>query len=261
MEAVLVKIEPAAVARPIGNFFAVCLDVVRVLFTRGVHLREFLEQVAFVARVSTFPSIMIVIPWAGLTAFILNQLLAQIGAIDLAGAASALATIREVAPISSVLVVSGAGATAICADLGARTIREEVDAMRVLGLDPIYRLVVPRVLASGLVALVLDGVLTAFGIATGYVFSVLVQGASAGQFISSLTLLTGVPELVLSGVKSLVYGLMAGAVACYKGLHVGAGPKAVGDAVNQTVILSLVLLFIFNTVATFAFQASGVGTK
>jgi len=73
--------------------------------------------------------------------------------------------------------VAGAGATAICADLGARTIREEIDAMRVLGIDPIQRLVVPRVLASTFVALLLNGLVCLIGLSGGYVFSVFLQGS------------------------------------------------------------------------------------
>ncbi len=97
------------------------------------------------------------------------------------------------------LVVAGAGATAICADLGARTIREEIDAMRVLGIDPIQRLVVPRVLASTFVALLLNGLVCAIGLAGGYVFSVLLQGVNPGAFINGLTMLTGLGELMICG--------------------------------------------------------------
>ncbi|HEV7830742.1 MAG TPA: ABC transporter permease [Pseudonocardiaceae bacterium] len=255
------RISVSAAAEPIGGFLAMTLDSAVCLFTRRLHVREFLEQTKFVAGVSTMPSILVMIPFAGFVVFILNQLLGQIGAVDLAGTGAAFAVTREVGPIASVLVVSGAGATAICADLGARTIREELDAMRVLGIDPIHRLVVPRILASGLVALVLDAVVSVVGLATGYMFSVVVQGGSAGQYMASMTLLTGLPELALSGIKSLVYGLAAGMVACYKGLSVGGGPKAVGEAVNQTVILSLVVLFVFNTVASAAFTQLGIGTS
>jgi phospholipid/cholesterol/gamma-HCH transport system permease protein len=236
------------------------LDASVCFFTRPFHWREFLTQTAFVAGVSTVPSILVMIPFAGFVIFILNQLLGQIGASDLAGAGAAFAVTREVGPIASVLVVSGAGATAICADLGARAIREELDAMRVLGIDPIHRLVVPRVLASGLVAVILNGVVSVVGLGTGYIFSVVLQGGSSGQYISSMTLLTGPPEFALSEVKSLVYGIAAGLVACYKGISVGGGPKAVGEAVNQTVILALVLLFVFNTIASAAFQQLGIGT-
>ena len=102
----------------------------------------------------------------------------------------------------TVLVVAGAGATAICADLGARTIREEIDAMRVLGIDPIQRLVVPRVLASTFVALLLNGLVCAIGLSGGYVFSVFLQGVNPGAFINGLTMLTGLPELVLAEIKA-----------------------------------------------------------
>ena len=76
----------------------------------------------------------------------------------------AAVAVTQLGPIVTVLVVAGAGATAICADLGARTIREEVDAMEVLGIDPIHRLVVPRVIASTVVAVLLNGLVIAVGL-------------------------------------------------------------------------------------------------
>ncbi|HEY2202891.1 MAG TPA: ABC transporter permease [Pseudonocardia sp.] len=246
----------AAMLRPVGGFMAMCLDTFRLLFRRPFYWREFVEQVAFIAGVSLFPAIMLIIPLAGLVVFVLLQLFAEIGGTDLAGAASGLAIVREVGPIASVLVVAGAGATAVCADLGARTIREEIDAMQVLGINPIHRLVVPRVLASTVVAMLLNGVASVVGLGVCYAFSVLVFHSSAGQFVATLPLLSGLDELVLSETKAAVYGMAAGLVACYRGLAVRGGPKAVGEAVNQTVILSFVLLFLFNVLLTMAFIAN-----
>ena len=76
-----------------------------------------------------------------------------------------LAVIREASPIVTALLIAGAGGSAICADLGARKIREEIDAMEVLGIAPIQRLVVPRVLASMLVAVLLNGLVSVVGVA------------------------------------------------------------------------------------------------
>ncbi|COZ92915.1 integral membrane protein YrbE1a [Mycobacterium tuberculosis] len=78
------------------------------------------------------------------------------------------------------LVVAGAGSTAICADLGARTIREEIDAMEVLGIDPIHRLVVPRVLASMLVATLLNGLVITVGLVGGFLFVLTTIGVRFG---------------------------------------------------------------------------------
>jgi phospholipid/cholesterol/gamma-HCH transport system permease protein len=153
-------IEQLAVpARAVGGFMEMSLDTFREMFRRPFQFREFLDQTWMIARVSMIPTLLVSIPFTVLVAFTLNILLREIGAADLSGAGTAFGTITQLGPVVTVLVVAGAGATAICADLGARTIREEIDAMRVLGIDPIHRLVVPRVLASTFVALLLNGLI------------------------------------------------------------------------------------------------------
>ncbi|WP_037569489.1 MlaE family ABC transporter permease [Phaeacidiphilus oryzae] len=244
---------------PIGGFFAMSLDTFRAMFRRPFQLREFLEQTVFIAGVSIFPAIMLTVPFLGVVIYLVNQLLMQIGAIDLAGAGVGLAVIREIGPMASVLVVAGAGATAICADLGSRKIREEIDALQVLGVDPVHRLVVPRVLASTLVAVLLNAVVSAVAIGTGYVLSVALQGASPGQFAANLTLLTHLSDFVVSQIKAASFGLCAGLVACYRGLTTAGGAKGVGDSVNQTVILAIVLLFVFNVLITAVYLQLGGG--
>ena len=92
-----------------------------------------------------------------------------------------LAVLREASPIVTALLIAGAGGSAICADLGARKIRDEIDAMEVLGINPIQRLVVPRVLASMLVAVLLNGLVSVVGVAGGYFFNVVLQGGTPGR--------------------------------------------------------------------------------
>ena len=151
----------AAPARAVGGFVEMSLDTFVKIFRRPFQFREFLDQTWMIARVSLIPTLLVAIPFTVLVAFTLNILLREIGAADLSGAGTAFGTVTQLGPVVTVLVVAGAGATAICADLGARTIREEIDAMRVLGIDPIQRLVVPRVLASTFVALLLNGLVCA----------------------------------------------------------------------------------------------------
>ena len=162
------------------------LDTFRETFRRPFQAREFLDQTWMIASVSLVPTLLVGIPFTVLVNFTINVLLREIGSADLSGAGTAFGTITQLGPVVTVLVVAGAGATAICADLGARTIREEIDTLRVLGIDPIHRLVVPRVLASMFVALLLNGLVSAIGIAGGYVFSVLLQGVNPGAFVNGL---------------------------------------------------------------------------
>jgi phospholipid/cholesterol/gamma-HCH transport system permease protein len=240
----------AAPARAVGGFFEMTLDTFVKMWRRPFQLREFLEQTWMIARVSLVPTLLVSIPFTVLVAFTLNILLREIGAADLSGAGTAFGTVTQLGPVVTVLVVAGAGATAICADLGARTIREEIDAMRVLGIDPIQRLVVPRVLASTFVALLLNGLVCAIGLLGGYVFSVFLQGVNPGAFINGLTVLTGLPELLLAEVKALLFGVVAGLVGCYRGLTVKGGAKGVGIAVNETVVYAFICLFVINVIMT-----------
>jgi hypothetical protein len=85
-----------------------------------------------------------------------QHLAARTGAADLAGASAALGAVTQFGPLVTMLIIAGARSTAMCADLGSRTIGEEIDAMEVLGINPVQRLGTPRMLASGLVALLLS---------------------------------------------------------------------------------------------------------
>jgi phospholipid/cholesterol/gamma-HCH transport system permease protein len=246
------------VVAPIGGFYRMSADTFRLGFRRPFQFRDLLHQAWFIASVSVVPTVMMAIPFCVIVVFQLNQLLIELGATDLAGAGAGLAVVREIGPMVSVLVVAGAGGTAICADLGARKIREEIEALSVMGLNPVQRLVVPRVLASTIVALALNGLVTFVGLCGSFLFSVLVQKASAGLFVANLTLLTSLSDLLVSELKAAVFGLLSGLVACYLGLNAKGGPKGVGEAVNQTVVFSFILLFLANSVITAVFlQARG----
>ena len=135
-----------------GSLFALALDVMRALPKRPFQVKEFIQQAWFIASVTILPTALVSIPFGAVIALQLGTLTRQLGAQSFTGAASVLAVLREASPIVTALLIAGAGGSAICADIGSRKIREEIDAMEVLGISPIQRLVVPRVLASMLVA-------------------------------------------------------------------------------------------------------------
>jgi phospholipid/cholesterol/gamma-HCH transport system permease protein len=234
----------------IGDFVVLVGETFAAMVRPPFAWRELLDQIWFVARVSIVPTLVLSIPYTVLIVFTLNIVLIEVGAGDLSGAGAALASVTQVGPVVTAIVVSGAAATAMCADLGARTIREEIDAMKVIGVDPVQALVVPRVIAATFVALMLYSVVAVVGLAGSYFFVVFIQHVTPGAFVAGMTLLTGLPQVVVSLVKALLFGLSAGLIACYKGLHVGGGPTAVGNAVNETVVFAFMALFLINILAT-----------
>ena len=236
--------------RQIGQVAELTASVGRGIFKRPFQVREFIQQAWFIASVTILPTALVAIPFGAVIALQLGSLTRQLGAQSFTGAASVLAIIQQASPIVTALLVAGAGGSAICADLGSRTIREEIDAMKVLGVDPIARLVVPRVLAMMLIAVLLNGMVSVVGIIGGYFFNVVLQGGTPGAYLSSFSALAQLPDLYISELKALIFGLIAAIIAAYKGLNPSGGPKGVGDAVNQAVVITFLLLFFVNFVLT-----------
>jgi phospholipid/cholesterol/gamma-HCH transport system permease protein len=241
----------ARVLKPVGTagqLFAFALDVGKGLFQRPFQWREFLQQAWFIASVTIVPTALVAIPFGAVIALQVGGLIQQFGAQSFTGSAAVLAIVREAGPIATALLIAGAGGSAIAADLGSRKIREELDAMMVLGINPIQRLVVPRVLACMFVAVFLNGLVSVVGVGGGYVFNVLLQEGTPGSYLASFTALAQLPDLWQGLIKALVFGLIAAIVAAYKGMNAGGGPKGVGDAVNESVVITFILLFVVNVV-------------
>jgi phospholipid/cholesterol/gamma-HCH transport system permease protein len=244
------KLSPTRPLAVSGKLFAFALDVLRALPKRPFQVREFIQQTWFIASVTIVPTALVAIPFGAVIALQLGSLTRQLGAESFTGSASVLAVLREASPIVTALLIAGAGGSAICADLGARKIRDEIDAMEVLGISPIQRLVVPRVLGCMLVATLLNGLVSVVGVAGGYFFNVVLQGGTPGAYLASFSALAQVEDFWSAEIKALTFGMIAAVVASYKGLNAGGGPKGVGDAVNQSVVITFMLLFAVNLAMT-----------
>jgi phospholipid/cholesterol/gamma-HCH transport system permease protein len=241
---------PVAGVRQSGRLFALFLDVARMTFKRPFQVRELIQQAWFIASVTILPTALVAIPFGAVIALQLGSLTRQLGAQSFTGAASVLAIIREASPIVCALLIAGAGGSAICADLGSRKIRDEIDAMEVLGISAIQRLVVPRMLACMIIAMALNGLVSVVGVAGGYFFNVILQGGTPGAYLASFSALAQIQDLWAGEIKALIFGAIAAIVAAYKGLNAAGGPKGVGDAVNQSVVITFLLLFFVNFVIT-----------
>jgi phospholipid/cholesterol/gamma-HCH transport system permease protein len=240
----------AGALRQTGILFALAASVIRLTFKRPFQARELTEQFWFIASVTILPTALVSIPFGAVITLQVASLTQQLGAESFTGAASVLAVVQQASPIIVALLIAGAGGSAICADIGSRTIREEMQAMEVMGVSPIQRLIVPRVLAAMFVSLLLNGLVSAVGVLGGYFFFVYLQHGTPGSFLASFSSLAQAPDLYISEIKALIFGFIAGVVAAHRGLNPKSGPKGVGEAVNQSVVISFLLLFFVNLVLT-----------
>ena len=240
--------------RSFGGMIAMVIDSLIAGFGAMVRGRfpwgEFIEQSWFLVSVSLLPTLLIALPFGLVLVLEVGSLANQIGAPSFVGSVDAVGTVREAAPIIVAIVLAGAGGSAVCADLGARTIRDEIAAMQVMGLDEVERLVAPRVFAMVVVSFLLNGIVAMAGIVSGYLADVTVLHGTAGGFLDSFTTFAQPADIIESMLKAVLFGVLAAVVASYKGLNVKRGPAGVGEAVNQSVVVTGVALFTVNLLLT-----------
>ncbi len=145
--------------------------------------------------------------------------------------------------------MAGVAGTAITADLGARKIREELDALQVLGVDPIKNLVVPRFLALMLIAGLMNVYALIFGIVGGIGATMLYNEPLSG-FFATLFNSANTTDLWASMLKTTLFGAVIAIVCCYKGMTASGGAEGVGKAVNEAVVISFLGIFAINYLFT-----------
>jgi phospholipid/cholesterol/gamma-HCH transport system permease protein len=207
---------------------------------------EFVSQFLFALRLCWFPLLLstVALNYAapGLQA---ANFLTLFGALDRLGGIFVLAAIREIGPNVTAIVLAGVAGTAITADLGARKIREELDALQVLGVDPVKNLVVPRFLALMLVTGLFDIYAILFGLFGG-LLAELVEGQPVGPFWNTLFANASTTDLWGSVLKCTIFGAIISIVCCYKGMTASGGAEGVGRAVNQAVVVAFLAIGAFN---------------
>jgi phospholipid/cholesterol/gamma-HCH transport system permease protein len=160
-----------------------------------------------------------------------------------------MASVREFAPWINAMVVAGVMGTAITADLGARRIREEFDAMEVLGVDPVRTIILPRVIALTIMTGLMDIVALSFGVFGGAIAAWELD-ANVSNFFANFWGNATTTDIGCSVAKTALFGLIIGVVCCYKGYRAEGGPIGVGRAVNQAVVIAFAGIWMFNAVFT-----------
>ncbi len=220
------------------------------LLTGRFPLSECLRQMLFIIRVTALPAILVSIPFGVIVSVQVGSLSQQVGASSMAGAAGGLGVIRQGSPMVSALLLGGAAGSAIAADLGARTIREEFDAMRTMGIDPARNIVAPRLLAMLLLAPMLCILIIFMGIGVGYVITVSFQDGVPGSYMASFAAFATVSDLMIAIGKSVIFGVVIVIVACQRGIEATSGPRGVASAVNAAVVIGVIAAFVLNVIIT-----------
>jgi phospholipid/cholesterol/gamma-HCH transport system permease protein len=250
-------IPPKSWIATLGGIAALSIQAFGQLLSPGLSWRrEFVRQYIFAFRATLMPATIVAFVIGFSTIGIQGGSVASaFGAIDRISAVAPIAFLRELGPLLTAAIVAGTLGSTITAEIGARQIRQEVEALEILGINPVRNLVLPKILALTLLMPVINLLALWAGIAGVLGAAVILYGSTPGAFFDSLLTLTTFVDLWGSELKLILFGWLIGVIASYKGLSVGGGAEGVGKAVNESVVASLVAIAMVSVVYTQLFLA------
>ena len=205
-----------------------------------------LKQIRFIG----FQSILVIFLTGAFSGMVLGlqgfYTLNRFGSAALLGPMVALALIRELGPVLSALMVTGRAGSAVTAEIGIMQISEQIDALELMGLNPFRYLVIPNLLAAIIALPLLTAIFDVVGIFGGYLVGVKLFGLSGGTYFGEMANYVDVKDVLEGIYKSLSFGVLITWVCCYKGYYTGFGAEGVSRATTQAVVLSSVLIFIWD---------------
>jgi phospholipid/cholesterol/gamma-HCH transport system permease protein len=228
-----------------------------LIHPRSVRWRDALA-VAEVVGVNALPIVALIAFLMGLimafqAAIPLRQFGAELFIANLIG----LSMLRELGPLMTAIVVAGRSGSAFAAELGTMKVREEIDALKTMGLDPVRFLIVPRVIA----AVCMTPLLTIFANLVGLMGGSVVMlslGFPLITYFHQVQYAVSYGSLVGGLIKAFVFGILVAGIGCLRGLQARTGATAVGESTTSAVVSGIILIAITDGIFSVLYYYLGV---
>jgi len=229
----------------IGSAAALVLRLLGALVRLRWEVRETIRQMDR-AGVGSVPIVLLTGAFSGMVlAFQTSRQLLALGGEAFVGGLVTVSIAREAGPVFTAVTVAGRVGAGFAAELGTMAVTEQVDALTVMATDPVAYLVVPRVLALGLMLPVLVLLANLVGYLGGYAVAVLI-GVPSGVYLNSVRQFLDLDDVTKGLLKAIAFGLAIGIVACTKGLRACGGAEGVGHATTSSVVTAIVFILVLN---------------
>src|SRR5580765_1785369 len=234
------------VVESLGRFGTFFVEALAALATPPFKWRAFLDRINFIG----YRSLLIIFLTGAFTGMVLGLqiylTLVRFGSEAFLGPAVALSLIRELGPVLAALMVTGRAGSALTAELGIMRITEQIDALTVMALSPMRLLVAPSIVAGLITFPMMTALFDAVGIFGGYLVGVQLLGLSEGTYFGEMQTFVDMGDIMTGFWKSISFGILVTWVCTYKGFHVSRGAEGVAQATTQAVVLSSVLILVWD---------------
>lgn len=211
------------------------------------------EMIANATRVAYqcfIPVVAILFPTGMIASLMGLKIMVIFGTERMLSSLLAQGVIKEMAPSLAGIMMAAQAGSAIAGEIGTMRVKEEIDALGVMSINPIKYLVIPRLVALAFVCPLISVIATVSGMLGGYLVAIYVKGQNSGVFVANLLNFVSLGDIWAGLLKSSIFGVAVGLIACYYGYTVKGGAVGVGKAANNTVVYSIVAVAILNYILT-----------
>lgn len=228
----------------LGGYVMLLSSVLRLTVKRPFRFRLLLQHMEFIGVQSWF-IILLTGTFTGMV-FALQTYkgFAKFGSEALVGAISMLAMTRELSPVFTAVMITARAGSAMAAELGTMRVTEQIDALHTMAVNPVHYLLVPRILATTLMAPFLTVLFDFVGAIGCYFVAVMLLGIDPGDFTGRILEVVKVGDVFQGLFKGLIFGFLLSSIGCYKGFHSEGGAKGVGNATVQGVVLACITILV-----------------
>jgi phospholipid/cholesterol/gamma-HCH transport system permease protein len=220
------------------------------LFTPPIYWSDFVLQSDIIGVGSITIVVFAGFFTGGVLALQSEATLAAFGATAVTGRFVSMSMIRELGAVLTGIMVSGRNASSMASELGSMVVTEQIDAMRALGVDPMRKLVTPRIFACVTMLFFLTILSDFCGILGGGAVTVLMNGQNATQYFSMAYEFLRYPDIIQGLVKPLLFGFIIASVGCFYGMRTSGGTQGVGRSTIQAVVFASVLIIFVDLLVT-----------
>jgi len=231
----------------LGRLAAFSAHMARCVITPPIRLRPFIEEVF---KLGVLSLIIICVCGVAVGAVLGLQgynTLVTFGATQSLGAVVGLSLVRELGPVLTALLATGRAGSATAAEIGTMVATEQLDGLRMMSVDPVHFVITPKALAMIVVMPLLSALFIVSGLFGGYLVGVHLMGVDPGSYMNSLQSAVDFSDDILGSLlKALVFGVLVGLIATYRGYKSEPTSAGVSAATTSTVVIASVSILIFD---------------
>lgn len=228
----------------IGSYTVFFMTATKRIFFPPVRGFLLLRQMEFVGNKSFGIIVISAVMIGAVFGLILGDIFRTFGAESMLGAAAGISLSKELAPVFAGFLVTARAGSAMAAEIATMRVNEQIDAMRVMAVNPYGYLVAPRILAALLMLPLLTCIFIITGVFTSFLIGISFFDIDVGTFFEKMRWMVK-PKYIFQGMeKAAVFGVILAAIGCYKGFFADGGAKGVGRATTEAVVISLVAILV-----------------